>query len=207
MAIVHVEFKNIKSLDDKSFRNLYEMSQDGKTVRSIADRDHPLPLMPGSTVRVELVDSTGKKKSFGLKSLYWASWNKPLPAEALEGLEVKAVIKPQRGKKVESSLSIKTGALMSKYALNRINEAVARRAALGRDASGLEFQENKSQMIRTILHNQEKGLMVVRVFSQSWRDGLWFLDLKTGKHVAFEDGKHRKDGLMGDENILWPEFI
>ena len=206
-TIVHEEFKNIKSLDDKSFRNLYEMSQDGKIVRSIADRDYPLPLIPGTTVKVELVDGTGKKKSFGLKTLYWASWNKPLPGGAVEGLEVKAVIKPQRGKKVESSLTVKQGVLLSKYVLGKVNELIQRRADKGLSAEGQELSEEKSQSLRIILHKQESKMALVHVDSQNWRDGYWFLDLASGKHLAFEDGKHRRNGLMGDENILWPENL
>lgn len=201
-----MDFKIIKSLDDKTFRNMYEMSQDGRAVRKIGCADN-LPLQTGTTVKVDLIDSTGKKKSFGLKTLYWASWNKAMPADALKGLEVKAIIKPQRGKKVESSLTVKTGVLLSKYTLAKLNELCVKRLAMGSDASGQEVAEDKAHAIRIVLHNKEAGIVILHMESQSWRDGYWFLDLTTGKHLAFEDSKHRKNGLMGDKNILWPENL
>lgn len=199
-----MDFKVIKSLDDKPFRNLYEMSQDGKAVRSIADKDHSLPLLPGATVKVELIDASGKKKTFGLKTLYWASWNKALPENALAGLEAKAIIKPQRGKRIESSLTVKAADLLSKYNLGRLNEVVQRRSAKGLNATGQELAEDKKQTIRIVLHNPQLNMAIVHIESQSWRDGYWFINLGTGKHEAFEDCKHRKDGMLGDGNILWP---
>lgn len=200
-----MNFKVIKSLDDKSFRNLYEMSEDGKHVRKVEGGEE-ISILPGTTVKCELGDASGKKKAFGIKSLYWASWNKPLPADAVKGLEIKATIKPQRGKKVESTLIVKTGALLSKHMLQQINDAVIRRELISRDASGLEFTDGKAQSVRSVLHNLELKQMIVRVDSQSWRNGYWFLDLKTGNHIAFEDSKHRKNGELGDHNILWPGF-
>ena len=197
-----MNYKTIKGLDDKSFRGLYEMSENGKSVREL-ESGKEVKYTGGTTVRCELIDATGKKKSFGIKSLYWASWNKPLPDAAIEGLLVKA--SPVKApKKFKSTLTVSSGSLVSRFVLDKINEVCRNRIAMGALAGGLEVPLDKSHVLRILIHNPELQMVLVSVESQSWRSGYWFLKLADGNHEAFEDKKHRKDGKYGDVNLIWP---
>ena len=199
-----VEFRVIKSLDDKPYRNLYEMSADGQRVRKIGD-EKDIKYQPGTTVRCELIDASGKKKSFGVKSLYWASWNRPLPEAALAGMTIKpSPIKTTGKKRFKSTLTVSAGALVSKFVLDKINEVCKNRLAMNSVANGIEVPIDKSHVLRILIHNPELQMVLIVVESQSWRNGYWFLNLCNGNHEAFEDKKHRRDGKYGDVNLIWP---
>jgi len=203
-----MNFKTIKSLDEESFNGIYEMSEDGKAVRLIKDQTSAKLFKKGEKDMVEMLDATNLlKKAFGVKTLYWSSWGKPLPgapvaAKAKPAEEVKTPRK--KAFKGETSLTTRDNQLLSKFILGKVDTICENRIKMGYDADMCEINDTKEQLGRIILHNVKKGLVFVNLFNANWREGYWFLNPKTGAYLKFDEAKHKPG--YGTEAIIWPNI-
>ena len=187
-------FKLIKAID--GFSN-YEMSQDGKIVR----HSKTLAIVPlvlvGSKVKAELTsDDEKQKKSFGVKTLYWSSWNKAMPEDnsiASKKETLKAVVSSKPSDKQ----------LISNRLRGEVINLVEKRLSKKGTAMGQQVVDN-SLMMRILVHNVEKEMLLVRIYASSWRDGFWFFEPKTGKYTAFIKEQHKP--AHGDSSIIWPAY-
>ena len=192
-----MNFKQIKYIPNF---NKYEMGDDGFTVR---DRTSKIEVAVDRTSLKALLtsDDGAITKLHGLKTLYWNSWNKT------PSMYPKKIEKPALQKKSEKvSLIAKSKQLMSGAAQAELQEKITKKLSRkGNDnAHGLEIYDGKTTSIRTLLHNENADILLVRVYSQNWRDGFWFFNLKTGAVLKFEKKIHQP--VYGSNSVIWPKL-
>ena len=187
-------FKLIKTID--GFSN-YEMSQDGKIVRHSKTLAIVPLVLAGSKVKAELTsDDEKQKKAFGVKTLYWSSWNKAMPEDG------SADSKKETLKAVASSKP-SDKQLVSNRLRGEVINLVEKRLSKKGTAMGQQVVDNSLTM-RILVHNVEKEMLLVRIYASSWRDGFWFFEPKTGKYTAFIKEQHKP--AHGDSSIIWPTY-
>jgi len=191
-------FKLIKSIDN--FSN-YEMSQDGKSIRHTKTLAAIPLVLSGTKVKAELVSDDGKeKKSFGVKTLYWSSWNKPLP---VDGEASASDAKKVTARAAVSSSKPSDKQLISNKLRGEVINLIEKRLAKKGTASGQQVEDNSLTM-RILVHNVEKKMLLVRLYTSSWRDGFWFFEPDSGKYSPFIKEKHKP--AHGDSAIIWPTY-
>lgn len=226
-----MDFKTIKLQGAYKAVEGYEISRDGMTVRETASgKTIPLCTTDRGVLGVVLKNVDGEDKAISIKAIYRWSWYKAFPGD--DGVETKPKqtkkIKDPKAEKGPKSKKVRVAKepeapkkkrrkgksvlipgkedIMSEYSFNKMNELIQRRRDLGATGVSVELYENNGDTIRVLIDNIDEGKALVRLTSQSWRNGYWFVNLADGASVKFEDDKHRKDGLTGDQNILWPKF-
>jgi len=200
---METKFKAIKYLDQKEYRNLYEMSEDGLIVRNIETQEVLVSDNSLKRMYVLQVPNGSAAKAFGTKSLYWASWGKALP-----GSEVKP--KAATSKKVanigsSSRFIARQKELLSKYQHGELEMLLHKRRLLGGSANGQEITEDRKPLGSIILFNEAHNTVLLRLDSQNWRDGYWFYNVDTRKYIKFEKAVHKP--AYGDVSVIWPEEI
>jgi len=207
-----MKYKVIKNMSYGTMVNyngIFEMSQDGRSIRKIGSNSQ-IKFNPEGSVTLRLDDSS--TRDFGIKTLYRFSWHKPLPYE-VEGAAVKkrktsaekealAKIKAERAKRreIRSALKVKKGSLVSKINRERLAHTMKRTKKLGNAVFEIT---DKRVFIRTLL--AEGPVILLRQETQSLRrTGLFFLNVDNGNFVRF-DAKIHKPGY-GDKSIIWPKL-
>ncbi len=184
-----------KQIRDKSIdiAGQYDLSDDGKFVRkSGTEKEIPTGFPEKSKVEIN-------GKSYGVRTLYWGSWNKALP-----GAQKQKSNAEKAGVTALKDFSTKDGKLFSKVIQNEIRELRDHRKTKKGTIAGQEIwtKKKRGDQIRFLVFNEAKGIILLRMYSMSWRDDFWFYDIETGKHKAFDKVADR-DGSI----IIWPEEI
>jgi hypothetical protein len=189
-----MNYKLIKSL--KGFSN-YEMSEDGQTVRDVrTKKELDILTHRGKTgTGVDLVsDDKSITKRFGLATLYRMSWYAAYPG---------AVERPRRPRGKPSVFKIESKKLFSEYTRREVCKLSDQHREHKTNVFA-EFIKDCDNLIHLVIFNHDTSSVVLHVKSQSWRDGYWMYNYKTGGYERFSDEKHRRNGLKGDSNLLWP---
>lgn len=185
---------NFKTIRDKAIdiANQYELSEDGTQLRDVKSGK----IIKTNFPEESKVEVDGKK--YGVRTLYWGSWNKALPGAKKTQSNSEKV-----GARKMGDFAPREGRLFSKVFRNEILEFEHWRKK-NRHGSlyGQELINSKKRVVRFLLVNEEKRVALVRVNSQCWRDGLWFYNLDSGEHLAFNKGTH-KNG----KEVVWPQEV
>lgn len=198
-----MNYKTIKRVNP-AIDNTYELSLDGMTVREVATKKE-LPVSTDLTVTID-------GRSFGARHLYRRSWNKAHPAsdkpkQPKEAAPAKAprASRKMKGtyKKPVAKLKASTKQLLSLYTHQEMEELIKTRLHLGADANQNDFWDGKTTQVRIVKHNVETNQLLLRIFSQNWRNGWWFYSMSTKTYEAFIVEKHKPG--HGDQFILWPK--
>lgn len=192
-----MDFKSVKSL--KGFSN-YEVSKDGQDVRDTRTGTL-LDIVEhrGKTgTGVDLVsDDQQVTKRFGLATLYRMSWYAPYPG---------IIIKARRPKGKVSVFKIENKKLFSEHIRREVVTLCEMHRARNANVYG-EFLRDQGNTINLVILNHDTSSVIMHVKSQSWRDGYWIYNYNNQLYEKFSDDIHRKDGLKGDKNLLWPDLI
>ena len=182
-------YKPLKYVDNVS--NV-EMSADGGNIRYI-DSQKEIPIVKNKAV---FLDDSGKEKKLGLKTCYWKTFNKPFGTAINEP----SVIRKRKTTVKDNKRQWKQ--ILPKATFNEIQEYVRSRTARSLAPTGATFRDNKNYLIRLLVFNQEKNMLVIRISSADWRDGYSFLDIST--FDVFKAFNKDKDKKYGDKSIQWP---
>jgi hypothetical protein len=203
-----MNFKPIKYL--KGFSN-YEMSDVGLLIQN--KKDGSIVTIDKTYSRAELKGDDGTStKSFGLKTLYWKSWGKPLESSDPElsptpkGKKASKDKKEKKSKKI--SLKAKKSELISSFALRDLQQTILKRKSNGNSPRGAIIYDGKTSECRILLSHPEESSKIILVSVETQapsKEGYWFLDSETGSHLKFEKEVHKKG--YGDNNIVWPIAI
>jgi len=162
--------------------------------------------------KIELEISTGVKKSFGVRTLYWSSWGKPTERfPSKKGKVVQTVIhettanskKPVVAKKLSNSSIPSSKQLVSNYLRGQLLNIMEKRVSMRSTAKGIDVDDGKSFLVKVLLHNVEKKMLLVRVYCANWRDGFWYFNPNTAAYLPFVKETHKPG--YGDISVIWPE--
>lgn len=187
-------FKTIKYVDN--LPDGWEMNQECTYLRK---NNKELAI---SADKIELEATNGIKKLFGVRTLYWSSWGcapARFPSKKGKNAPVKQVV----AKKLSNSLNYGNKQLLSNYMANKVRALIEKRGAM--KCTGQEMDDGKSFSVRVLIHDYEKSQMLIRIYSQNWRDGLWFYHPETAKYVKFVHAVHKTG--KGDVSIVWPTLV
>jgi hypothetical protein len=192
-------FKAIKYVHE-NIDDMYEMSQDGKIVR---DKKTGKELKTNFPEKIELKNREGKKK-YGVKTLYWSSWNKPLPGTEKKVTGVKKTIQEAGGLKKATARSSKK--LFSKLQVSEIIGARSLREHVGSTLAGQQLWLTKSDFLRFLVV-KDKDTILLRYSCGNWRNGRWFFHIPTNTHIPFDpETAYDKRKKRSDASIKWPKF-
>lgn len=210
-------FKPIKYLNDKQFTHLYEMSQDGKTVRHIKTGTVIEPTADTRYSRTLSNEDNTASKAFGTKTLYRASWGKPLPEDIIPAISSSNVQtnahapKHKRGKRRVSPFKVKRDAMFSIYQHEKVVEAINEKFKKVPDITPLHtttvevYETTKKVIGKIILINSQQSTVLMTIDSNSWRgEGLWFYNYDTKAYTQFNATKHKTG--YGNDKIIWPNL-
>lgn len=198
-------FKPIKYMG-KNFDG-YEMSDVDLKIRRISDQQEMF--VDKESSKATLIGIDGTNKQFGIRTLYWHSWNQPL-----EGTSEVPLAKAQRGRKPKTdvvkkpkiSLKTRKNELISSFALKQLQDAMVNRTKKGNSFRGIIINDGKNVECKVLLHHEEKKLLLVKMETQAMtKDGFWFMNPETGKSTRFIKEEHKLG--YGDQYIVWPEVL
>lgn len=190
-------YKTIKYVHE-NIDEMYEMSQDGKIVR---DKKTQKEFKTNFPEKIELKNREGKK-SYGVKTLYWSSWNKPLPGTEKKVTGAKKAIVDLGGIKKATARSSKK--LFSKLQVSEIKGLINTRKEHGGYLKCSEHWFNKSNLIRILVAKDDNETLILRYICGNWRNGVWVFHIPTNSHVAYDQKIHNPSNK--DAKIKWPKF-
>lgn len=188
-------FKPIRYLQGFS---KYEMSQDGTVVRDIQTKQQVPFVQKDTSLKAELISDDGKvRKFFGIKTLYWNSWNKPLPSST------KPISTSEKLNKNLEKAEKKSKHLLSPYLKSQFKELLEKRKQHNGTALGQELVDLKSDVkIRVLLHNTENDILLTRAYSAGWQNGYWFVNTE-GRYQQYDKAVH---GRASSRELKWPDL-